>query len=631
MSEPTPRHPPAAETPPHLSLIVIGHNMARELPRTLRSLSPAMQVGLTGVRYEVIVVDNGSTPPVAAADCRAWLPDLRILAMPDPTPSPVPAINLGLVMARASLIGVWIDGARLASPGILRGALEAARLHPRPVIGTVNFHLGPDIQRRAMRHGYNQAVEDGLLANVDWTADGYRLFEIASFAGSSAQGWFAPLGESNAIFLTRALWEEVGGYDPRFQMPGGGLANLDLWRRACLAPGCQVIVLLGEGTFHQIHGGVATNAERSRFEDFEQEYRQIRGGPYAAPVVAPLYLGRIPPVVLPKLAWSANQALALQPAAGQGPSRMGPAPESHQAVDLSGGRTAAPFLVRKPPSPAALPHSPAPVAIGGVGGSGTRLIARLLLELGWYLGGDLNESYDNLWFTLLFKRWEILGLADAEFAALTQTFVRRMGGEAGWDPGDLPDLADLAREDRPGHPADWLQARYVSLRDLPPRAGSEPWGWKEPNTHLVVNRLRRNIPNLRYIHVMRHGLDMAYSANQNQVKLWGTLAFGKAVPADPYHSLKYWRWAHERVIRHCAPLGADFLMLNYDWLCRHPDQGLDQLISFLGADEPAEAQVKDHLRNLIQVPTSLGRFRECGVTAFDPDDVAYVRALGFVI
>ena len=54
-----------------------------------------------------------------------------------------------------------------------------------------------------------------------------------------------------------------------------------------------------------------------------------------------------------------------------------------------------------------------PVAVGGVGGSGTRLIAQVLLELGYYLGGDLNESLDNLWFTLLFKRREVLDLTEA--------------------------------------------------------------------------------------------------------------------------------------------------------------------------------------------------------------------------
>ena len=49
-----------------------------------------------------------------------------------------------------------------------------------------------------------------------------------------------------------------------------------------------------------------------------------------------------------------------------------------------------------------------PVAIGGVGGSGTRLIAQILHEAGFYLGDDLSYAIDNLWFTLLFRRLEIL-------------------------------------------------------------------------------------------------------------------------------------------------------------------------------------------------------------------------------
>jgi hypothetical protein len=47
---------------------------------------------------------------------------------------------------------------------------------------------------------------------------------------------------------------------------------------------------------------------------------------------------------------------------------------------------------------------PAPfVVVGGVGGSGTRLVATCLQRLGVRIGPDLNESLDNLFFTLLFK------------------------------------------------------------------------------------------------------------------------------------------------------------------------------------------------------------------------------------
>lgn len=292
-----------------LSVVVVAYNMARELPRTLRSLAAGMQREVAPEDYEIILVDNGSTQPWDEAECRRWWPSLRVHRVERPTPSPVAAINQGLALARGDLVGVWIDGARLASPGLLAGALRAARLHPRPVIGTLGCHLGPDLQRRSIQAGYCQAREDALLDSVRWEEDGYRLFGIASLAGSSAGGWFQPIGESNALFLTRELWDELGGYDPRFEAPGGGLANLDVWRRACEASDTQVILLLGEATFHQIHGGVATNADRPMFPVFHEEYQRIRGGPYVAPAVSPLYLGRVHPAVLPTLAWSAEQAL----------------------------------------------------------------------------------------------------------------------------------------------------------------------------------------------------------------------------------------------------------------------------------------------------------------------------------
>ena len=46
----------------------------------------------------------------------------------------------------------------------------------------------------------------------------------------------------------------------------------------------------------------------------------------------------------------------------------------------------------------------APVAVGGVGGSGTRVVAEVMRAFGFYLGSELNAASDNLWFTLLFRR-----------------------------------------------------------------------------------------------------------------------------------------------------------------------------------------------------------------------------------
>jgi glycosyltransferase involved in cell wall biosynthesis len=239
---------PSAENP-QLSLVIVTHDMRREILRTIRSLSPGMQRDIQADDYEIIVVDNGSQDPVDLEACARFGAHLRWLSFEQPSPSPVSAINWGLSQAGAPLVGAMIDGARLASPGLLRHALIGARLHPRPVIATVGFHIGPDLQQRCSTALH---AEDALLESVDWTSDGYRLFDISVFAGSSQGGWFRIPAESNALFLPKALWEQLGDYDERFQSTGGGLANLDAFARACSLPDIRLIVLLGEATFHQM-------------------------------------------------------------------------------------------------------------------------------------------------------------------------------------------------------------------------------------------------------------------------------------------------------------------------------------------------------------------------------------------
>jgi hypothetical protein len=279
-----------------ISVVICGHNMPRELPRTIRSLSPAMQKQVEGLRYELILVDNGSTQPVPLDECAAWGADLRLIeiAPPSASPSPVRGLNLGIEAARGDLIGAMIDGARLASPGLIAAAAQAAQSADRAVILTPGFHLGPSLQMHSIPRGYDQDEEDRLLAGSGWTDDGYRLFDVSVFSGSCQRGWFSPMSESNAIFMRRTLWTELGGFDERFQAPGGGLANLDLLARAVKLPGAVVITLLGEGTFHQVHGGVSTNSNGDLHPLFWAEYEAIRGSPFQAPAYRSRYLGAAP-------------------------------------------------------------------------------------------------------------------------------------------------------------------------------------------------------------------------------------------------------------------------------------------------------------------------------------------------
>jgi hypothetical protein len=252
-----------------------------------------MQRDVASDDYEIIVVDNGSRSPPKDCEIRACAPNARLFNWDGPaSASPVAAINAALAGVRGNLVGVFIDGARVASPRVLAGALDAAKLHPKPAVGVLSYHLGPDVQSQSIQRGYDQAVEDQLLAGVQWEEDPYRLFDIGVFADSSAGGWFATPAETNALFLRRETWRDLGGYDEAFQSPGGGLANLDIWARICAEPSIRTFLLLGEATFHQVHGGVASNAIHSPWNEFHAEYVRIRGRHYERPTVTPWLLGQ---------------------------------------------------------------------------------------------------------------------------------------------------------------------------------------------------------------------------------------------------------------------------------------------------------------------------------------------------
>jgi glycosyltransferase involved in cell wall biosynthesis len=271
---------------PKVSIIVISYNMNRELPRTLLSLSVPFQKGITRDEFEVILIDNGSKVPPTASDFSHLDIDLRVVSMDNPTKSPVPAINFGLKQVSGEIIGVYIDGARIASPRLIASARDAITYNQRAFVGSRGRYLGNKFQRVAIVEGYNQQVEDEMLAQSGWESDGYKLFDISVFDESSGPTWFDPVAESNSLFMWRSLWNELGGYAEGFVTPGGGLVNLDTWKRACELPETVPTLLLGEATFHQVHGGVATNGSLDKVQEFYTEYFSIYGEEFDVPMPA---------------------------------------------------------------------------------------------------------------------------------------------------------------------------------------------------------------------------------------------------------------------------------------------------------------------------------------------------------
>ena len=172
-------HRPSAPQP-ELSIVVVAYNMRREILRTVRSLSIPYQRNIARKDYEIILLDNGSEQPATETDFADLDVDLRLVNLRNVTSSPVPAVNRGLQEARGELIGVWIYGARMVTPGLLDAGRRAARLYPRPIVATLGFHLGFEHQAVSVTKGYTREVEDRLLRSVDWPRDGYRLLKYRS-------------------------------------------------------------------------------------------------------------------------------------------------------------------------------------------------------------------------------------------------------------------------------------------------------------------------------------------------------------------------------------------------------------------------------------------------------------------
>ncbi|HPE80775.1 MAG TPA: glycosyltransferase family A protein [Gammaproteobacteria bacterium] len=280
----------------YLTVVVVFYQMAREAPRTLYSLSRDFQRDLDGVEYEVLALDHGSDPALDASLVKGFGRNFSCVRVNSAPRSPVQAVNEAVRAARGKFVAINIDGARILSPGLLSGVVSATRLYPSAFVHTLGFHLGPGLQNETMTKGYDQQAEDALLAGSNWEADGYRLFDVSVLAASSSGGFFSDISESNCFALPRSEFLNMGGLHPGFQSPGGGISNLDFFNRALQNPSLVPVRLLGEGTFHQFHGGVAANApaEVHPWSRFRAEYESIYKHPWTMiKDQDPVFFGRI--------------------------------------------------------------------------------------------------------------------------------------------------------------------------------------------------------------------------------------------------------------------------------------------------------------------------------------------------
>jgi hypothetical protein len=243
-----------------------------------------------------------------------------------------------------------------------------------------------------------------------------------------------------------------------------------------------------------------------------------------------------------------------------------------------------------------------PIVIGGTGGSGTSIVARTLQRLGLDIG-DLEPDQSE---------WRPMG-------HIIQRYGRSIV-EHELDPTSTDELLETKH-----------RFKRVSKRH-PGQGNSGPWGWKWPQSYLIIPFLVEVFPKMRFLLVVRDGRDMALSANKRAVRKFGDLFLGSSGEPTNAHAAEFWLVSNEWAMEQGDRLGTRFLAVRFESLVFHPAETLVELARFCGLT-PSQEDMDDAVA-MVRPPApapnlprasgpQIGRYRQ-----LDPDEQA---ALGNVI
>jgi hypothetical protein len=243
-----------------------------------------------------------------------------------------------------------------------------------------------------------------------------------------------------------------------------------------------------------------------------------------------------------------------------------------------------------------------PLVVGGLGFSGTRVVARIVRRSGRFMGTELNESDDALAFYDFAERWS-------------------HHAHAAWAAG--AEFADRAAA------ADLTEAVTRHRRSI--GAPGDPWGWKQPRSVHFLPFLRRVYPELRYVHVIRDGLDLSlgeevpYRLEQGRRGNGVYSAAKTAIPAatnDPeaVQLMRLWAVVNTMAAEYGeSELGSDYLRVRLEDLCERPAETVAHLAAF--AAPPGLSKT-----SLAEAVAEITRPRSMGGAARHPDRGLVERA-----
>lgn len=275
------------------------------------------------------------------------------------------------------------------------------------------------------------------------------------------------------------------------------------------------------------------------------------------------------------------------------------------------------------------------IAIGALGGSGTRVFADVLQTAGVFIGDNLNESLDNLLFSRLFKdpAW-LKGVSQRGKNRRIQIFTKLMQGEP------LNTFEKLvfrnAIKSNKTYPSSKEEIKALShgYAKVAKEKPGGTWGWKEPNTHILAKDFLSALPHLHYVHVLRHGLDMAFSENKQQLFNWGSISNIPVSGSETQEQLAvkqldFWMESTKAILRLKETYPDRIQIFTLEAFYTKPHREIIRLLTFAGV--LVDEKLVERLAEIPKQPASSGRYTQNDLSIFRPDQLAFVQEMGFEV
>ncbi|MDM8547295.1 sulfotransferase [Candidatus Venteria ishoeyi] len=225
---------------------------------------------------------------------------------------------------------------------------------------------------------------------------------------------------------------------------------------------------------------------------------------------------------------------------------------------------------------------PPPIIIGALGGSGTRMLVQFLQSAGVWMGTWINPRTED--------------------AMATRHFFQKY----------FVDTFCLLEQQQkiPAHLLACFQQTIRAHRWHIPQP-EQAWGFKNPRSMWLIPFIQQLYPDMKFIHVVRDGRDMALSNNQNLLAKHAGLLLGEAgMKQDMLHQqLLLWDKGN-RIARTTGEKlnKGHYLILKYEDLCFQPRETLTTLLQFIG--HPVDTTLIEQGCQKLKPSPGIGRWQQ---------------------